>query len=265
VQWSSFAGYCTLSFERGDFLNPKLFFLALASPIFAATVYTDGTFNPANWQSTTLTQTGSAQLQISQLNANGNPGDFQQVSFSVLGTAAGDTAYVNIARFRSGFTWNPATDGTLGSMSFSMDLRNFSTAFNPPTALFWRPVLLQNGLTYSVLSSSLSPTPNGGFGTLAWNFTNQSNWVNFQNPALAPNFTSTGSLMTFGYRVESGTTCPSSAINGCRPVTVVDGLDNYRVELTAAQEASGVPEPSTWALGIAGLAALAIRQRHLKK
>ncbi|MCX6609263.1 MAG: hypothetical protein NTW74_00245 [Acidobacteria bacterium] len=227
-------------------------YFALAIPAFATTIYNDGTFNQADWQSTILTQIGTGDMKFTQGNTTGNPGDFQRVVWNVGFLAPGQNSTARVARFRSDFTWNPATDGPLDTLRFSMDLRNFtSLGFTNSVALAWRPVILQDSLAFSVLSVSLSPTINGNFGTFNWDYTSASNWVNFQDPALKPNFSSTGSTITFGYRVEQSGTC--NARVQCEPAAAVDWLDNYRVELTAQESGSTVPEPSTWALVAVGI------------
>lgn len=146
-------------------------------------------------------------------------------------------------------------------MNFSMDLRNYSSSgFSTAAALFWRPTLVQGGLTYSVFNSSLSPTLLGGFQTLNWNFTSASDWLNFENPTLRPDFSAGGSVIYFGYRAQQGGTCPSNFVS-CRATSAVDGLDNYRVELAAEQSSGEVPEPSTWAL-VASSVLLAAKYRN---
>ncbi len=249
-------------------MNPKLLFLALASPVFAATVYTDGTFTNGVWQAIDLQTSAGSTLSITQGSTTGNPGDFANVQFAITPTPTGQTKNINRANFRSDFLWDPSVDGPLGTMNFSMDVKNLgSTGYSILVSAFWRPVILQSGLTFTVLSSSLQATAGGSaFQPLTWNFTNASNWVNFENPALTPNFTASGAPIQFGYRVQTGVVCSGgSAGTFCPAATVSDAMDNFRVELTAAEQTSGVPEPSTWALGIVGLAALAVRQGQLKK
>ncbi len=248
-------------------MNPKLVFLALATPIFASTIYTDGTFTESNWQTVVLAQTGIMTQTVAQAPTVGNPGDYVRATFSVTTSAAGQSlGAANVGRYRDDFNWNPAADGPLGALKFSMDVKNFAkTGLSNDVILFWRPFLIQDGLAFSVNSSSLSVATGIGFTTLNWDFTAASDWVNFLDINQRPDFSASGSTMVFGYRVQSPTLgCPAQA-SSCTAGSIVDGMDNFRVELTAAEQTSGVPEPSTWALGLAGLAALAIRQRQLKK
>lgn len=255
-------------------MNPKLLLLApttvilatsiFATPIFATTVFTDGTFANGVYQVVDLQTSPGSTLSITQGTFTGNPGDFVNAQFSFSSTPTGQTQSLNQASFRPDFLWTPSIDGPLGTMNFSMDVRNLgSSGYAQAVSAFWRPVILQSGLTFSVIGSALQATPNGAaFQTLNWNFTSASSWFNFPNPALAPDFSASGALILFGFRVEIGLNCSGgSPGTSCPTASVNDAMDNYRAELTAAQP-SGIPEPSTWALGLAGLAALALRQRN---
>jgi hypothetical protein len=64
-----------------------------------------------------------------------------------------------------------------------------------------------------------------------------------------PDFSASGSPITFGFRYGLGTSC--SGTSGCRGGNAFTGVDNYRVDITSA-----VPEPGGAALMLAGLAVL---------
>ena len=267
MQWSSFPDHCTLYFERAYFLNPKLIFLTLATPIFASTIYTDGTFTESNWQTVVLAQTGTMTQSVARAPTDGNPGDYVRATFSAPASAGGQSIGVaNVGRYHNDFSWNPSADGPLGALKFSMDVKNFTkTGLSNDITLLWRPFLIQDGLAFSVNSSSLSVATGTGFTTLNWDFTTASEWVGFININQRPDFSASGSTMVFGYRVQiPNLGCPAQA-SSCTAGSIVDGMDNYRAELTAAEQTSGIPEPSTWALGLAGLAALAIKRSQLSK
>lgn len=208
-----------------------------------------------------MQQTGSAQLQFSQIISGGNPGTYQQVTFSVGAELGGTSSSATTARYRDAFRWDPAVDGPLGTMSFSMDARNFSSrGFSSPTGVFWRPLLVQDRVAYTVSSSGLTPALPGGFETLNWTFSSASDWVSFQGITLKPNFSASGSIIRFGYRSALSSSC-SSGLGSCVAASTLDGLDNYRVELTAQQAGGEVPEPSTWVL-VASSVLLAAKYRN---
>lgn len=220
---------------------------ALAAPLWGATVYTDTTFANANWQTVVLQQSATANFSVTQALANFNFYALAAASFAQgpIGTARD----LNIARFRPGFTWDPSFDGPLSSLEFSMDIRHeASNGFSLPEYFFWRPVILQGGLTYSVSTSSLKTTGTGVFNTFTWSFTNQSDWVNFENPALSPDFSASGSVIQFGYRFQRNGACNNNSNLPCSAASVFESIDNYRVQLGTAEPSSAVPEPSTWAL-----------------
>jgi len=188
----------------------------------------------------------------------------QQVTINTGQGAGGGRGSIQVANFRNDFSWNPATAGPLGTLNFSASVRHISSTGytnNLQSPHFWRPQVSQDGRAYSVLGSGLQAATDGSFQTLSWNFTDLSDWVNFQNPSLRPDFSASGSVIVFGYRFTNGVVCTGTS-GFCNGTTTIGEIDNLRVELGAPQESSAVPEPSSYALALAGLAALALRRRR---
>jgi hypothetical protein len=264
VRWASFAGHRTLFFERGNFLNSKLVLLALATPILASTVYTDGTFTNGTWQSVALITSPDSSVTIAQGSATGNPGNFASMQFSFFLTPSGVTRTLQSAFIQNDFSWDPALDGSVGSINFSMDVKNLSSpGFSVPVSAFWRPVLRQSGNIFSVANSSLQPTTGGtAFQSFAWNFTSASQWIQSGNASLAPNFSASGAPIQFGFRVEASIVCSGGGI--CGGTSLNEAMDNYRVEITAAEQTSGIPEPSTWILATTSLVFFAGARRRCR-
>jgi hypothetical protein len=107
-------------------VNTKLLLLALATTVLATNVFTNGTFTNGTFTNGTFTN-GTFT------NGTFANGTYQAVD---LQTSAGSTLSI--------------TQGT-------------STGYSSAVSAFWRPVILQSGLTVSVLSTSLRQlklTPN---------------------------------------------------------------------------------------------------------
>jgi len=91
--------------------------MVLGLPAFANKIYTDGALINSHWQTIILSQEGTTQLQFTHVPSNGNPGAYQQVTFQVGQTQGGTSVSARTVRYRNDFSWDPAVDGPLGSMS----------------------------------------------------------------------------------------------------------------------------------------------------
>lgn len=240
-----------------------------AAPLALADItYFDTILANADWQSTVLQQGPAASFTANGIGSFGN--NFVSIIHNYTAPAGQLLQRMIHAQIRPSFVWNPAVDGPLLSMDFSADARhNGSFGFSTPAGMSWRPVILQGGVTYSVLSSSLIPALDGLYHPLVWNFTNTSNWVDFATQSLVPDFTASGAPIQFGYRAESGIDCGAALGKNCNNGGVFGFLDNYQVQLKGPAAPPppppGVPEPSTWALMTIAAAGLAARQKLLRR
>jgi hypothetical protein len=125
--------------------------------------FTDGTFNLANYQTSSqlLTGTGTSLVPIQCTNC-GNPGSALQVTATFpnppVPPASFDLAYQ--AFVNSGFLYNPATQGAITSLFASVD-KNLSVnqpSGPTPFANTFHPTIEQGGIFYfaSIPGPSLS-------------------------------------------------------------------------------------------------------------
>lgn len=215
--------------------------------------YAQGTFNPADWQTVTIAQTGGFNLALSLPASGGNPGQFWQIdqTRAITGPGAGDLRVGNINTL---FTYNPSTNGAVESLRFGFDLLGISSSgFNTQFFGFYRPIIQQNGALFTVLSSDVQATTN--WSSFAFAFTPTSNWASVITGDLSkPDFSSAGSEIEFGWRFSGGGSCNAAR---CVAVSTSAGLDNFTVDVTSV-----VPEPSTYALMAVGLAGVLVLKRR---
>jgi hypothetical protein len=143
--------------------------MAGATPAAAGTIFTDGTFNLANYQTSPqfLTGTGTSLAPI-QCTSCGNPGFALQVTATFPNAPVppatfdfAEQAFVNLS-----FLYNPTTQGAITSLFASVD-KNLSVnqpSGPTPFANTFHPTIEQGGIFYfaSIPGPSLPTGPAGG-------------------------------------------------------------------------------------------------------
>src|SRR5579871_3002142 len=124
-------------------LLPLLCFLA-AGPASADVIFTDQTFNLANY-----TQTASftvlASLASSQCASCGNPGSALQIT-ATFGDTTVNAGSADVGFVNNTFSYNPSTQGPLASIAASVD-KDLSFNVTSTTAFgnTFRPLIEQDG------------------------------------------------------------------------------------------------------------------------
>jgi hypothetical protein len=235
----------------------------LLTPVLAHadTTYTDGTFNLANYTATPTFASGTTGA-ASQCATCGNPG--QALQF-VVGATITDSAYSQ-GFTANGFTYNPQTQGALGSIAASVDkdvtvdflTDNFGNTFHP--------LIEQDGAYFlaSIPGTVLNLGASGG----------TTGYLNFSaNGLTAADFLSydftTGAFGTAnpnfsGDALQFGLAQTTSFTGGSSDGTFTADYDNLNISLQPSVTPNPVPEPSSLMLlasGIAGAASFARRRR----
>jgi hypothetical protein len=229
------------------------------------------------WDFSVINQSPGA-IGFAQTQFGGKPTDGESTpasrtyTFSLPPLAPGASAVVGHAHINNTFEWNPAVDGAVGLMEFSFDLRaieslGFSSSLGIVGA-FYRPVLLQDGIIYRASNSipSVRPPDNGQWTTspVTFTFASLADWT---RSGVAPNLTSSGGIIRFGFESGIGGSCSSAATANCPAASSFSALDNFFVRVTSVSDQgtadpTAVPEPSTILLLSAGLALLGFRIRR---
>lgn len=220
---------------------------SLAMMIFVArstATFTDGTFT-SGWTDTKMVDTtfgSGATYNAQNLSTGGNPFQHREVTH-VFGNGT-----ILVGHFKSSFTWNPGSQGSITSLDYSYDLiHKLPPAFQ---AVGYALLIEQSGVKYISSKDAIFDelwTPFSHANLTASSFKELLNTG--ATGSTSPNFTTTGAVMTFGYM--SGNTNPGGGTS-----TRISGLDNYNVNI--------IPEPcSIVALAFGALgSALKLRRKH---
>ena len=101
---------------------------ATLTVLSGGTTFADGTFNDADWELTTITNTSGkgGSTATTQVSTGGNPGSFRQVTVTVN---ASPGTYTSVAGFhrRIGASFNPLIQGAIQAIDYSEDAKSLSS------------------------------------------------------------------------------------------------------------------------------------------
>jgi hypothetical protein len=215
--------------------------IVLCTPALYAITYSDGTFTPSNWGFETV---GSGVSTPAQIAAGGNPGSYRQIDHTVNQNTGW---YYSFSRYgtTNATRYEPAVQGAIASLDFSIDARVVSTQGGQLPGL----ALGAKQGTLVFMQSSFFNVGNpawGGYGVsglTAASFT-------CINGAGSLDLSAGGAPIRFGFVVLNASFSPITTGS-------VSEYDNFSVT------AHAVPAPS--ALGVAagvGLAGAGLRRRR---
>lgn len=174
--------------------------------------------------------------------------------------AASNAAYsdtIIVSSVFRNYAYTPWYFGAVDEISISFDAKGFNSTFPNASTAFLYPIIQQDGVVYSVSGSGYAAITVGDWSTYRFNYSATDNWVSL-NSADKPDFSTNGSDITFGVRFGMLVSCPGS----CNSISTTTGLDNFSYSVYAAP---AVPEPSSYALMLAGLAVTAAYARKRRQ
>jgi hypothetical protein len=223
-----------------------------------ATVVNVSDMIASQWTQTNLFTSGTQFTQtLTNPATGGNPGSFWQHRVDIAANNVGLNQFRQALVF-NGAQYDPGTEGALASLAFSFDTIRILSPFSDGSAGSLLALLEQGGRFFTRTLGAASVT-SSGWQTHTVSSSLASEWVEL-NTLATPDFSANGDTLHFGYRVSLGALCPAASV--CSGVTVISGLDNFRVEALAAVAPNTVPEPGSLLLALAALAGIRVVNRR---
>ena len=205
----------------------------------------DGDFASVDWLATVSKTTGGATQTVTQANSGGNPGAYR----SMTHTLPGPSSIVVIHQYL-GMSYDPSTQGAIDFVDYSEDRIQFNAPFSG-AAIGARPALLQDGNWFF--------GPNITFTNSNWQSVNLTGLTSADfvgSGGLTPDFSASGSVISFGY-TRSNTNNNSTSL-----IETNSGIDNWSFVLTT-QPVSAVPVPAAvWLFGSGLLGLVGVARRR---
>lgn len=232
-------------------LMESILFFALFGFVASATAnvtYTDGDWNPANWES--IQQYGNGSISTSVVSTGGNPGAYMRVDYTNYSWE------IQAFHFFRPAVYDPA-NGAIERITWSIDTQAIQNFFGNNVAVILAAE--QNGIRYLV------PGAGGLNNSSSWVTFADPNPVYFPDPTLwyvasnfmdfprstdyppnpgHPDFSASGSPIRFGFCTQTNNT----DLWGSRAT----GFDNWSVTI----HTETVPEPSSLLTLFSGTASL---------
>jgi hypothetical protein len=211
-------------------------FLGSAGICYADVLFSDGTFNLANYSQTIFNLNPSAaSITVTQCASCGNPGSALDLNYNI-NAGAGTNVVTITGEINKSWTYDPSTQGAILGLDFSVDKFVHTPAVNSVNTGI--PLLLQNGNYY--LDFVFGPTPKDQFNSISASNLQAGDFslIDFSNGAINgtshPDFTSAGGPIGLGTAVRfQGLPFIGSFTSEVR-------LDNLNMSI--------VPEPNSAAL-----------------
>jgi hypothetical protein len=135
------------------------------SPALADVIYTDGTFNLANYQaSPTYAQNANLTLTDTQCASCGNPGTALQFTTTISSDPGSVLQAAALGLANTGFAYNPLTQGAITSIDASVDKNFIVNIAGTGFGNTFRPLIKQDGIYYLAAIPGPSQTFGSGGG-----------------------------------------------------------------------------------------------------
>lgn len=242
---------------------------ATAAPAYAASVvFSDGTFNPANYTTTTYTGAAGFTTNAAQGIGVGGVGTSYVTSYEKQGSTSPSARFQAL---NASFVYDPSADGAIQSIDVAFD--GFISLFHNTTPVNLagasaqaRVIAQQDGNLYMAARNVFTGLPFESWYHVATSGFVASDFTLFDpaNPFVArtpPNLDFTGGAITFGFELAHfGVLVNGGPSTGLVRSTM--GMDNFQLTLNTQDPVGGIPEPTTWLLMIGGfgLAGAALRR-----
>ena len=183
----------------------------------------DATFENANWTAKKIVDTPQGALltfPTSQVPTGGNPTFYRRTEHNY------GTGKIGVAHVYNSFAYDPSSQGAIATVGYSYDLRHF----NPPAgqAVAYQMLIFQNDTYYG---SQVDQIFNDAWQAFSRPNLTAASFTKITGIGLPnPDFSCTGSKMTFGYITANSNPNPGTQSKR------ISGIDNWCLTIAKAPQ-----------------------------
>ena len=202
------------------------------APVALAQTYSDGDFDPLDWQSAFSANYGNGGSFTAAQAAGGNPGTKYRVHHDLNNAPSGEDSGLAVAHVSS-LTHDPATDGPINAINAAMHVDKIDQSQRV------RIVIIQDATTYvSQDSFTVGSLPLSGWNVATLPGLDEQNFAErfadlTVDTGSNPDFSATGSPMTFGFETSNSTGV------GFGGYTTTADFDNFTITIVAPPSCPG--------------------------
>lgn len=217
---------------------------ALSASTLANVVYSDGTFNNADWGFENVIVGTGGSATATQSAATGNPGSARRSNIST-GPTVGDATYA-IHRYGTSLAtrYVASTQGAIASINFSIDARFVTGTFTGAGQGVYAQAKQGTNIYIAYIGVTGS---SGNWTTLSDTGILASDFIQIAGTTTPIDFSTAGAPLRFGFASANG--------NGGSPYSTTVDFDNFNLEVVT------VPAPAASALAMLGATTLLRRRR----
>ena len=195
-----------------------------------AVAFADTEFLDADWGLVALANPAlpGFKFSASRASSGGNPDAFRRLSLDL----PLEVRTVNLLNTRTTSAYDPATQGAIYLIEFSLDCNNIAVSVDPSFSNYWLPTLEQGGRRFMPDRNAGNTCFAGGWNTRGWLGFGATAFKLVDGPACGsaetcPDFSSQGAPIHLGlaYNVELRSPLPAA---GASAPHFEQGLDNWK-------------------------------------
>jgi hypothetical protein len=218
----------TVSGSNGQVIAGSFVGVSSQAPV----TITDAEFVESNWSHVVVADPPLAvqRATVSRVASGGNPGAYRLLTVDL----PLELRTVNLVELTAAAVYDPATQGDIYLIEFSLDCNNIAVTFAPTFTQTWQPTLEQGGRRFVSIGVATCFSP--GWHTTSWSGFDSTAFKLVDGPACGvaeacPDFSSQGQPLRLGMSYNVALRSPLPVDGSASAPHYEQGFDNFKANV----------------------------------